>query len=55
MVSATLLLDSQRKIVDEEGKEVPQGEVGELLVKGPTVTPGYYRNPQKLQTEIDRR
>ena len=33
------------KIVDDNGNEVKQGEVGELILKGPSVTPGYWRNP----------
>ncbi|MGN0700440.1 MAG: class I adenylate-forming enzyme family protein [Oscillospiraceae bacterium] len=33
------------KIVDDEGKEVRQGEVGELAVKGPGVMKCYYNNP----------
>ena len=41
------------KIIDEEGNEVPHGEVGELLVKGPTVTPGYYRNLKATAEIID--
>ncbi|MDX1667155.1 MAG: long-chain fatty acid--CoA ligase [Saprospiraceae bacterium] len=33
------------KLVDEEGNEVKTGEAGELLLRGPMVTPGYWRNP----------
>ena len=34
------------KIVDENGVEVPQGEVGELIVKGPGVMTCYYNDPE---------
>ncbi len=33
------------KIVDENGTSLPQGEVGELCVKGPGVMVEYYKNP----------
>ena len=29
-------------VVDDDGEPVPRGEPGELVVDGPTVTPGYY-------------
>lgn len=34
------------KIVDEQGKAVDRGEVGELCVKGPGVMTCYYKNPE---------
>ncbi|SCY70778.1 class I adenylate-forming enzyme family protein [Butyrivibrio sp. INlla14] len=34
------------KIVDEEGKPVEKGEIGELCVKGPGVMVCYYKNPE---------
>lgn len=37
---------SRIKIVDEDGAEVARGEAGEILFKGASVTPGYWRNPE---------
>jgi fatty-acyl-CoA synthase len=34
------------RIVDEAGREVPDGEVGDLQFAGPGVTPGYWRNEE---------
>ena len=34
------------RIVDEAGRDVSTGAVGELLFGGPGVTPGYWRNPE---------
>ena len=40
------LSHSRIKIVDEEGQEVPRNVAGEILFKGASVTPGYWRNPE---------
>jgi acyl-CoA synthetase (AMP-forming)/AMP-acid ligase II len=40
------------KIVDEDGKEVERGEVGELCVKGPGVMTCYYNNPEATAETI---
>lgn len=34
------------KIVDDEGKTLPPGEIGELLIRGPGIMLGYYNNPE---------
>jgi long-chain acyl-CoA synthetase len=33
-------------VADEGGRELPRGEVGEILVRGAMVTQGYWRNPE---------
>ena len=36
----------QARIVDERGRDVAQGEIGELIVNGPGVMLCYYKNPE---------
>lgn len=40
------------RIVDEEGKDVKKGDVGELIVKGPGVMTCYYNNPEATAETI---
>jgi acyl-CoA synthetase (AMP-forming)/AMP-acid ligase II len=43
---------SQVKIVDEVGKEVPRGEVGEVIVTGGHVMQGYWGKPEETAAAI---
>ncbi len=40
------------RIVDEQGRDVPPGEVGELILKGPTQMLGYWNNPEETAKTI---
>ena len=45
---------SQVRLVDANGRDVGAGEQGELLFRGPNITPGYFNNPQATAAAIDR-
>jgi amino acid adenylation domain-containing protein len=40
-------------ILDDEGREVPRGEVGEVVVAGDNVMAGYWRQPEATARVID--
>lgn len=42
------------KVVDFSGNELPSNTIGELLVKGPCVFSGYYKNPEENAKTFDK-
>ncbi len=40
------------RIMDDDGREVPPGETGEIWIAGPMVVPGYWNNPQATAREF---
>ena len=48
------VLGTEIKIVDENHKEVPYGEIGELACKGIGVMKGYHNMPEETRKVIDR-
>lgn len=42
--------DDEIRVVDDDGRDVPPGEAGHLLVRGPNTIRGYYRAPEHNRT-----
>ena len=40
-------------VMDDDGKIMPQGEVGELCIRGPQVMKGYWQRPEETAKSID--
>ncbi len=39
------LLHTRVRVVDDQLKDMPPGEVGEVVISGPNITPGYWKRP----------
>ena len=42
-------LGAEILVADEEGRELPRGDVGEVVLRGPMVMRGYWRQPEATQ------
>ena len=40
------------RILDEDGKEAPVGEIGEIVTSGPQVVPGYWQKPEATEQSL---
>jgi len=46
--------DVEMRIVDEDGRELPVGQVGEIVARGPRVMTGYWKDEEKTEKTIDK-
>lgn len=46
------LIGVQVKIIDEAGKALPTGEVGELAARGPNIMKGYWKKPEQTDAVL---
>lgn len=50
--SGKLVKPIELKICDDNGKELPLGEMGEIVIKGENVMAGYWKNPESTADTI---
>jgi len=48
------MADVEMKVVDDDGKKLGPGEVGEILARGPRVMSGYWKDEEKTAKTIDK-
>ncbi len=45
-------MHTEVRIVDDDGNDVAQGDIGELWVRGPNITPGYWNKPEATESSF---
>lgn len=48
--SCGMPIGNEMMVIDEEGREVPDGELGEIVLRGENILKGYYKNPEANET-----
>lgn len=48
----TSIMNVENKVVNELGEEVPVGQTGELIVRGPNIMKGYYKMPEETTAAL---
>ncbi|MEH7381635.1 fatty acid--CoA ligase family protein [Bacillus sp. JJ1533] len=48
----TNIVNVENRVVDENGDDLPVGQVGELIVRGPNVMKGYYKMPEESDATL---
>ncbi|RCI03263.1 hypothetical protein CU098_012105 [Rhizopus stolonifer] len=42
------------RLIDDDGNDVPRGDVGHLIIRGPTICKGYYNDPEITAATFDK-
>ncbi|MFH1383242.1 MAG: long-chain-fatty-acid--CoA ligase [Chloroflexota bacterium] len=48
------MADVEMKVIDESSQDLPPGEVGEIVARGPRVMSGYWKDKEKTDKTIDK-